>query len=474
MRSRNLLIAILALTSIASFAACSNAQSSPQQQTGSAQATQPQAVMTPEERQLYIDAARNSWGFVNSIYRPATGFAKAHAKYSYVTLWDIAGVMAAHFVARDLGFIDDATYDARISKALATLSTIDLFDRSAFNRIYDAETGRMVDNASQISTVGAGWSSTDIGRLLIWLRVIQTRDPKYAPLAAQIVRRLDMGKVLNGGYLQGVDVDPKTGSRKAFIETEMGYQQYATTGFSLWGAKIARDAMDVRANASQVNVLGVKLLVDSRGNDRVMSEPYIMLGLETGYRSPQLRQQALAVLNAQAARHQRTGIVTMVTEDAMPDPPYYFYYYSVYHRGQTFTVEGPGDKLYVEKPRWVSSKAAFGWNAVLPNAYTQLALRTVQPARTANGYGSGVYEGTYAPTGVPSLNTAALIMESALYKTRGVPILTYASSSPMPPVATPAQAATSTPTPVTTPKPAVATPKAVTTQKSTPSKTRRR
>jgi hypothetical protein len=472
MRSRNLLIAILTLTSLATSAACSKAQSSPQQQTGaqSAQAAQPQLVTSPEERQLYIDAARNSWNFVNSIYQPTTGFAKAHSKYSYVTLWDIAGAMAAHFVARDLGFIDDATYDARISKALATLSTIDLFDRSAFNRIYDAETGRMVDNASKISTVGAGWSSTDIGRLLLWLRIVQTRDPKYAGITAQIVRRLDMGKVLNGGYLQGVDVDPKTGSRKAFIETEMGYQQYATTGFSLWGAKVARDAMDVRANASQVNVLGVKLLVDSRGNDRVMSEPYIMLGLETGYRSPQLRQQALAVLNAQAARHQRTGIVTMVTEDAMPDPPYYFYYYSVYHREQTFTVEGPGERLYVQKPRWVSSKAAFGWNAVLPNAYTQLALRTVQPAKTASGYGSGVYEGTYAPTGVPSLNTAALIMESALYKIRGIPILTYASSSPMPPVATPAQASA----PTSTPKPAVTTTKPATTPKSTPSKTRRR
>jgi hypothetical protein len=56
---------------------------------------------------------------------------------------------------------------------------------------------------------------------------------------------------------------------------------------------------------------------------------------------------------------------------------------------------------------------------VLPSAYTQLVLKTVQPARTPTGWGSGVYEQTYRPTGVPSLNTAALIMESALYKTRG-------------------------------------------------------
>jgi hypothetical protein len=59
----------------------------------------------------------------------------------------------------------------------------------------------------------------------------------------------------------------------------------------------------------------------------------------------------------------------------------------------------------------------------MPSAYTQLVLRTVQPASTASGWGSGVYEGTLRPTGVTSLNTAALIMESALYKIRGRPIL---------------------------------------------------
>jgi hypothetical protein len=133
-------------------------------------------------------------------------------------------------------------------------------------------------------------------------------------------------------------------------------------------------------------------------------------------------RQASQVLAAQAARNQKTGIITAVTEDALPDPPYYFYYYSIWHHGQPFVVEGPGEDKVVDRPRWVSSKAAFGWNAVLPNAYTQLLLNTVRPAGTPSGWGSGVYEGTQRPTGVPSLNTAALIMESALYKIRAKPI----------------------------------------------------
>jgi uncharacterized protein DUF3131 len=439
MPSRKLLVAIALVTGVVSaFTECSQApppRSSPSPTGVPAQpaAQQPAVVfappptvavpVTPQERQLYLDAARTSWNFVNSITEPSTGLARAHATYSYVTLWDIAGVIAANYVAHELGFISDAVFDAHIGRIMSTLSALDLFDRRAFNRTYDAKTGRMVDNGGKISSIGAGWSSVDIGRLLIWLRVISNKQPKYAPLANQIVRRLDMSKLLNDGYLQGLEVDPKTRRRKTFIESEIGYQQYGLTGFGLWGAKVNPDGLDVREDVNVVNVFGVSLLTDSRGNDRIMSEPFIMLGLEPGYRSVELRRQAGQVLAAQTARYQRTGIVTAASEDALPDPPWYFYYYSIYHRGKPFTVEGVGDNAYVERPRWVSTKAAFGWHAVLPNTYTALVLRTVQPARTVSGWGSGVYEGTLKPTGVPSLNTAALIMESALYKIRGRPIL---------------------------------------------------
>ena len=225
MQSRQIVFASLTLAgSLATNSACSKAQQPPPSRSnGTAEAQQALVTASPEERQLYVDAARSSWGFVNSITEPYTGLARAHARYSYVTLWDIAGVIAANYVAHELAFINDATYDAHISKILSTLSTIDLFENAAFNRIYDAKTGRMIDNGSHISTIGAGFSSVDIGRLLIWLRIISTKQPKYAPLAAQIVRRLDMSKLLDDGFLRGVDVDPRSRSRQDFQETEVGY-----------------------------------------------------------------------------------------------------------------------------------------------------------------------------------------------------------------------------------------------------------
>src|ERR1700704_556379 len=176
MRSGRILVAIALVTgAVSTFSACSKAQQPPPPKGAQPPGQQPPTTsVSPQERQQYLDAARTSWDLVNRITEPATGLARAHPNYSYVTLWDIAGVIAANHVARELNFINDVTFDAHIGRILSTLSAVDLFDRRAFNRIYDAKTGRMVDNASKISNVGAGYSSVDIGRLLLLLGVSAT------------------------------------------------------------------------------------------------------------------------------------------------------------------------------------------------------------------------------------------------------------------------------------------------------------
>jgi hypothetical protein len=149
-----------------------------------------------------------------------------------------------------------------------------------------------------------------------------------------------------------------------------------------------------------------------------------MMGLETGFWASALNDQAQAVLAAQQARYDQQGIITIVTEDAMPDAPYYFYYYSVYHSGKTFVVEGPGYGTVVSNPRWVSSKAAFAWRALFQTDYTLRAFNAVQAAAIpGDGWGAGVYEGSLQPTGYATLNTAGMILESALYQKLGHSIL---------------------------------------------------
>ena len=141
-----------------------------------------------DERQLYLNASRAAWAFVNRNYQPSTGLARAHDTYQYVTLWDVASGLAATYSAHELGLIEDVLYTQRMQRALATLATADLFEGAAFNKSYDSRTGKMIDRRERISSKGYGWSVTDLGRLLVWLRIIAVNQPQFASQATAVVQ----------------------------------------------------------------------------------------------------------------------------------------------------------------------------------------------------------------------------------------------------------------------------------------------
>jgi hypothetical protein len=402
---------------VVAFAACSKDSTAPADDATNP--PPPPPPVTPKtESDVFLAGARTAWTFVENNTQASTGLAQAHDNFQYVTTWDIASQIAALYSAHELGIIDNTNYDTRLKKILTTLTTLPLFQGAAFNRFYDSKTGQMVDRNFKTSTTGFGWSTTDIGRLLTWLRVLAVNQPQYSAQATAIKNRLNMSRLISGGTLQGVDVDAN-GNTVYYAETGLGYEQYAAGGFALWSQR-ASNSLNPTAYAKTASVLGVNVWIDSRGSARLTSEPYIMMGLETGWWAPALNDQAQAVLKAQQARFDQQGIITIATEDAMPDGPYYFYYYSVYHSGKTFVVEGPGYGTVVSNPRWVSSKAAFAWRALLPTDYTLKAFNAVQAAAIpGDGWGAGVYEGTLKPTGYATLNTAGMILESALYQKIG-------------------------------------------------------
>ena len=376
-----------------------------------------------DERDLFMSAARTAWAFVERNYISSTGLVRAHDSYRFVTIWDIGSLLGATYSAHGLGLIDDTEYHRRTQRVLATLASMPLFDGAAYNKFYDAQTGRMTDRDLKASNRGVGWSAIDLGRLLVWLRIVGVNHPQHMPQATAIVNRLNMARLIRDGYLQGEDIGPKSGERRAYQEAKMGYEQYAAAGFALWGFRAA-NALDARINALPVSVLGVSLFADKRGSERITSEPYIMMGLETGWYSPELRTQAWRVLAAQEARYRSTGTITMASEDALPDRPYYFYYYNIYRQGRSFAVSGATGLGWVESPRWISTKAAFAWHALLPSPYTLIAVQAVRPAGVAGrGWGAGVYERTLQSTGVPGINTEAIVLEAALYHLRGAPFL---------------------------------------------------
>src|SRR6266576_2033441 len=119
----------------------------------------------------------------------------------------------------EIGLVSDPVYNQRIQRALTTISTMDLFDGAAFNKSYDSKTGRMIDRNQRISSRGYGWSVTDIGRLLTWLRILAVNQPQFSSQATPIVNRLNMYRLISpDGYLLGQDIEPRTGQTRIYTE----------------------------------------------------------------------------------------------------------------------------------------------------------------------------------------------------------------------------------------------------------------
>ncbi|HEX6370140.1 MAG TPA: DUF3131 domain-containing protein [Longimicrobium sp.] len=392
------------------------------------------------DRVLYESAARTAYAYVEANYNAQTGWINSVEAYNFATVWDIGSGLMALFCADQLELLDGDEYDRRMRRALQSLIDARLFEGAAFNKSYSTTTGQIAGRAgqeAQTSERGYGWSVIDIGRLLNVLRVIDANQPQYRDLMTQIVGRLDYTRLIRDGYLRGEDLDSR-GRLRRYQEGRVGYEQYAANGFALWGRQ-APLALNVRQNTREVTVLGIPLLRDVRPEYHLTSEPFVMMGLETGW-TGEIRDLAWRVLAAQEARWRQTGTVTIVSEDALTGPPY-FLYYSVHADGREFLVEPPAGAPNGPRPRTVSTKAAFGWHALLPSEYTWSGVQRVEGARAAGGWGAGVFEESGRVSGAPNVNTTAIVLEAALYYARGGrPLIEPPAGAPQAPAAQPAAA----------------------------------
>ena len=371
-----------------------------------------------DEGALYTDAAALASRFVQANLQP-TGLVSALRIYQYATVWDIASGLAALYCAHELGLVDDARYDTQIRKMLRTLKRVELFDGAAFNKVYSTRTGAMARD-DRPSKRGSGWSAIDLGRLLLWLKIVAVHQPQYADDAAAVVKRLDASRVVADGYTRGASLKP-SGQVFEYQEGRVGYEQYAARGFAAWDFPVD-GALDIKRNSVPLAVMGRTLLGDVRGNDRLTAEPFALIGLEVGF-APDERALAEQLLAAMEERYRRSGRLTMLGEDAIGRAPYYFYYYCAYANGKEFAVDVQDPRAFVDAPRWLSAKGAFAWRVLFPTDYTARILAAVLPARTPLGWGSGIYESEGRSTGTVNINTQAVILEAALVRKRAQPLM---------------------------------------------------
>ena len=384
------------------------------------------AVAPPASDPVLDSAAVIAWRQFERLWIPESGLARATFEYDKLTTWDIGSVLGALYSGRVLGFLNQIEYRERMCVTLEMLERMPLFQDSVFHKLYDSKTGQMVNRDGRESDRGYAWSATDLGRFLVWLRIIGSTDSSLTGLTARIAGRMKLDRVVANGYMYGEDATP--GRRPYhFQEGRIGYEQYAAKGFALWGHDVGL-AADINTNSQPVEIYGIELPKDARGLDRLTSEPFILLGLEVGWNGEEARA-ARALLEVQAERYRRTKIMTIVSEDAVGIAPHYFYYYCVYCSGRAFVIEThePGRRL--NSPRWQSTKATFGWHALLPSEYTSLAVERIQRARASVGWSSGVMERSNVATRSYDINTAAVILEAAAYRKLGRPFLPRAALS---------------------------------------------
>ena len=361
------------------------------------------------------DAARLAWSSVDAGYDRKTGWYRPMRAFPDATVWDLASGLAASHCAARLGLLPVGEYESRIRLALATFRKVPLAGGVAYNKVYDVSRGTARGSGAELS----GWSTTDLGRLLVWLRIVANGSPGLAAECRAVADRIAWDSVVRGGYLWGRSVGPS--GVVDYQEGQLGFEQYAAAGFRLFEHP-AENALDLSRNALPIEVLGQPLVADLRGRDRLTSEPFVLAGLELGWDEPtaRLSKSLLAAMEARAAR---TGRLTICSEDAVDRPPYWFYYYCVYSNAREFSVDVQKYKAVVEEPRWVSTKASFAWNALLPSPYTARAVAAVSAARSPAGWRSGIEEGSGRPIGAPNVNTAAVILEAAVYSRTGKPLL---------------------------------------------------
>lgn len=376
----------------------------------------PRTFKTDDAR--WEDAARVAWAYIEAHTLNRTGLTNATSGYGYVTVWDIGSMIAALHCAHELGLVKDAEYERRMTHLLLTLRDMPLFDGVAFNKTYSVR-GTMADRRERTSTRGYGWSAIDLGRLLLWLKIVAGR-PAFTQLAGEVAGRVDAARVATNGELVGGSLDA-TGRLLLHQEGRIGYEQYAAQGYAAWGMRVDH-ALDVKRHAVPVTVMGQRLLTDARGDDRLTSEPFVLAGLESGW-TGEMETLAKAVLAAQEERTRRTKQVTIASEDAIALAPHYFYYYCVWANDRVFQTAAQDAEAPLDGPRWISAKGAFGWDALLPSEFTHRAVAAVARARTARGWASGVYEGNGRSTGAVNVNTQAVILEAAVYRRHGKPFL---------------------------------------------------
>ncbi|WP_096608017.1 DUF3131 domain-containing protein [Calothrix sp. NIES-2100] len=386
--------------------------------------TIPPAITSPPRLTQKADqiAAQQAWKYFERNWNPQTGLVNSGDNFPWTTWWDQGSALLGIHAAYQLRLLPKDVFQQRMHTLLNTLEKLPIPQTGLPNKAYSTDTAQMRQLNNKPDPKGlSGWSALDMGRFLLGLYVMRSHYPEYSSRINRIVARWNLAKLIKDGWLNGAIPD-SGGKFREVQEGRLGYEQYAAYSLKLWNLHALKALSHPPVQTVQVD--GITLLIDQRNlknsgaTNYLTNDPYVLWGLEMGWPDT-VKPQVQNLFQVQAQRFKRTGILTAVNEDSLDRPPY-FLYYSVYANGQPWQATSVREKTYPHL-RFLSTKAAFSWYALMPDEpYSQRLRNFVQDLTSKNnGYFSGRYENSQL--GINNsldVNTNAVILESLLYQAR--------------------------------------------------------
>ena len=377
--------------------------------------------------------ARQAWDYFASFTQEKTGLANSVGRYPSTTLWDTASYISGAVAAHELGLIQKDEFDRRMFKLLATFRNLKLFRGELPNKVYQTETGEMVDYANKPGEVG--FSALDIGRFLVWLRILKHRYPYLGNSVDGVLLRWNFSNIVDrDGTLRGARLGNK-GEVVYVQEGRLGYEEYAAKGFMLWG--FAPTAARQAAPLGVFPICGVDLPFDARDprvfqtQNYVVTEGYVLDGIELGWDLPGDHESddathtdgwraefADRIYKVQECRYETKGHLTARSEHNVQGAPF-FVYDTVFSSGYPWnTVTPRGD--YSPDHAAVATKAAFAMWALWDTPYTDVLYEAVSGLfEPKSGYYEGLYENGNGPIATFTANNNGILLAALLYKAQG-------------------------------------------------------
>lgn len=377
--------------------------------------------------------AQTAWSYFVKRYQPETGLVNAVGAFPSTTLWDTASYISGLVSAYELCLIDKREFDTRATKLIGTLRNLDLYRGEAPNKVYNAATGEKVNYANKSGEVGM--SALDIGRLLVWLRIMKERHPYLANSIDNVPMRWNFCNMIQDDGRMFGSFTKGDGTTQYVQEGRLGYEEYAAKGFELWGFDTER-AMSPEPLAF-TNIYDVKLPYDGRdprvfkNQNYVLTEGYILDGLEMGWDLPQdssndgmtasqgwRAEFANRIYLVQQRRYEQTGMITARSEHQVDGKPY-FVYDSIFADGYPWNTLDPTGEYQPDRAA-ISAKAAIGLWALWQTSYTDLLFDSVADLSEPDmGFYEGLYENGNGFIPLQTANNNGVILAALLYKVQG-------------------------------------------------------